>query len=230
MKRINWKKYGFEFFSIFVAVISAFALNNWNENRRDNKTADKILAEISNGLEKDIEDVRINKGGHEDGILACKFWRNLFEGEEVDLNALTKHYFNLTRDYISIQNVSGYETLKSRGLELIGNDSLRFGIITLYEYDYSTLRKFEEEYHEMQYQENYFEAINNRIAPALQFDEKGNPVGIDLPLEISAEEKNKLLSYLWKIQVNRAFILSFYNEIEGKIIKLREEIDRELHR
>lgn len=229
MKRINWKKYGLEFFSIFVAVISAFALNNWNENRRDNETAQKILAEISNGLEKDIEDVRINKGGHEDGISACKFWRNLIEGEEVDLNAVTRHYFNLTRDYISIQNVSGYETLKSRGLELIQNDSLRFGIITLYEYDYSTLRKFEEEYHEMQYQENYFEAINRRIAPALQFDEKGNPVGIDLPLELSNEEKNILLSYLWKIQFNRIFLLRFYADVEEKIIKLREEIDRELH-
>lgn len=230
MKRINWKKYGFEFFSIFVAVISAFALNNWNENRRDNETAQKILAEISNGLEKDIEDVRINKGGHEDGISACKFWRNLIEGEEVDLNAVTRHYFNLTRDYISIQNISGYETLKSRGLEMIRNDSLRFDIITLYEYDYSTLRKFEEEYHEMQYQENYFEAINRRIAPALQFDEKGNPVGIDLPLELSNEEKNILLSYLWKIQFNRIFLLRFYADVEEKIIKLREEIDRELQR
>ena len=49
-------------------------------------------------------------------------------------------------DYISIQNISGYETLKSNGLELIRDDSLRFEIITLYEYDYSILKKFEEEY------------------------------------------------------------------------------------
>ena len=68
--RINWKKLGLEFLSIFIAVISAFALNNWNENRRDNEAANKILAEISNGLKKDIDDVRINKKGHEDGILA----------------------------------------------------------------------------------------------------------------------------------------------------------------
>ncbi|MFK7748164.1 MAG: hypothetical protein AB8B65_07230 [Kordia sp.] len=31
----NWKKYTFEFLSIFIAVISAFALNNWNENRNN---------------------------------------------------------------------------------------------------------------------------------------------------------------------------------------------------
>jgi hypothetical protein len=30
----NWKKIGIEFLSVFIAVISAFALNNYNENRR----------------------------------------------------------------------------------------------------------------------------------------------------------------------------------------------------
>lgn len=35
MKKGNWKKYGIEFLSIFIAVIAAFALNNWNDNRRD---------------------------------------------------------------------------------------------------------------------------------------------------------------------------------------------------
>lgn len=50
MKKANWEKIGFEFLSIFIAVTSAFALNNWNENRRDDNAANKILAEISNGL------------------------------------------------------------------------------------------------------------------------------------------------------------------------------------
>ena len=51
----NWKEYGFEFLSIFIAVLAAFALNNWNENRRDKHTEHKILTEISNGLENTIE-------------------------------------------------------------------------------------------------------------------------------------------------------------------------------
>lgn len=227
-KNINWRKITLDFLSIFVAVIAAFALNNWNENRRDTITANKILAEISNGLEKDIEDVRINKGGHEDGILACKFWRKVIDNEAINLDTLPQHYFNLTRDYVAIQNISGYESLKSRGLELIKNDSLRFQIITLYEYDYNTLKKFEEEYIEMQYQQSYFEPINQLIAPKFKFDDKGNIIGLNLPLNFSTEEKNLLLSYLWKIQVNRAFILRLYPQIEEKIIKLRAAIQKEL--
>ena len=229
MKKTDWRKIGFDFLSIFIAVISAFALNNWNENRRDNEAADKILAEISNGLKKDIEDVRINIGGHRDGILACHFWRNVIYNEIENPDSIASHYLNLTRDFISIQNISGYETLKSKGLELIEDDSLRFEIINLYEYDYNVMKKFEEDYHEMQYQENYFKAINQRVAPHFQFDDQGNLVGIKLPLNLKEEEKQILLSYLWKIQVNRNFILRYYAQTEKKLIELRNKIEAKLN-
>lgn len=228
MKKTNWKKIGFEFLSIFIAVTSAFALNNWNENRKDNEAADKILAEISNGLKKDIEDVRINMGGHKAGIKACQFWRKVISNETTNIDTFAQHYFDLTRDYISIQNISGYETLKSNGLELIEDDSLRFEIITLYEYDYNVLKKFEEDYHEMQYQESYFEEINKKLAPFFNFDDKGNLAGIKLPLTLSQDEKSILLSYLWKIELNRNFILKYYSQTEQKLMELRDRIEKKL--
>lgn len=227
-KDFDWKKYGFEFLSIFIAVISAFALNNWNEARKDNNAENKILIEISNGLKKDIEDIHINQAGHEDGIKACKFWRNIVTDKSSDLDSLLQNYFNLTRDYISIQNISGYETLKSKGLELIKNDSLRFAIISLYEYDYNTLKKFEEEYREMQFHDSYFKEINMVIAPSLKFDNKGNMTSINLPLKISDAEKQVLLTYIWKIQVNRQFILAYYTAVENKVARLVKLTENEL--
>lgn len=226
MEKGNWKNYGIEFLSIFVAVISAFALNNWNENRRDSNAESKIIIEISNGLKKDIEDIRINKRGHEEGIKACEFWRNVVENREVNSDSILMHYFNLTRDFISIQNISGYETLKSRGLELLKDDSLRASIISLYEYDYSILRKFEEEYHEMQFQENYFKEINTYLAPNFAFDENGNMIKIDMPLNLSETDKKLLLTYLWKIQSNRRFILYFYSDVENKVNQVLARIDK----
>ncbi len=228
MGKTNWKKLGFEFFSIFIAVISAFALNNWNENRRDDKATNKILAEISNGLKKDIEDVKHNIKGHKEGIAACGFWRNIIQHKQVKTDSIQNFYFDLTRDFISLQNISGYETLKSRGLELIDDDSLRFEIITLYEYAYTLLRELEEEYYEMQYQENYFDKINEKIAPNFKFNEKGNIVGIKYPLKISPAEKNILLSYLLKIQVNRNFILRVYNQTEKELIRIQNKIEKKL--
>jgi len=229
-KKRNWKKYILEFLSIFIAVISAFALNNWNENRRDNHTALKILTEISNGLEKDLEDIKINMGGHESGIKSCKYWRKIISNQEVDQDSLQLYYFDLTRDFFSVQNNSGYETLKSRGLELIRNDSLRFDIISLYEYDYESLKTMEENYFEMQFQENYFENINRYLAPNFEFKEDGYISKIHTPLKLDPNEKNIFLSYLWKIQVNRRFILRYYADMERKIIDLNQRIEQEINR
>jgi hypothetical protein len=228
LKNRNWKKYTFEFLSIFIAVISAFALSNWNDNRRDEKAESKILSEILHGLEKDLEDVRLNVMGHEEGIKACEFWRKVFTDEASNLDTVQQYYLLLTRDFVSIQNTSGYETLKSKGLELIKNDSLRTKIISLYEYNYETLMKLEERYHELQFQESYFHKINDIIAPKFQYDLKGNISGLESPLAISKSERNILLSYLWKIQVNRAFILRYYAEVEVEINELSQEIEKEL--
>lgn len=220
----DWRKYTFEFFSIFIAVITAFALNNWNDNRKADQSENKILIEISNGLEKDIEDIRQNKIGHHKGIDACNYFRNMLAGKEVNSDSLMVHYRNVTRDFISIQNTAGYETLKSKGLELIKNDALRLEIITMYEYNYNILRKLEEEYSEMQFQENYFVEINKSLAPNFQFDENNKIIGINSPFEISSKEEKIILLYLWKIQGNRDYILNYYSEVEQKVTELQNQI------
>lgn len=230
MKKRKWRKYAFEFLSIFIAVISAFALNNWNDNRKDNRAEHKILTEILNGLDKDKKDVEINLMGHELGISACKFWRNVINNKSQNLDTLGQYYLALTRDFTSIQNTSGYETLKSRGFELIDNDSLRANIISLYEYDYQSLRKLEEEYYELQFQENYFSTINKAIAPNFKFDYRGNINEIMLPLKLTESERKILMSYLWKIEFNRKFVLHFYEEVKEKINELQNEIKTELKR
>lgn len=231
LKRIklkNWKNYGIEFLSIFIAVIAAFALNNWNDNRKNDISENKILMEIANGLEKDLSDIRHNMYGHEMGMKACGYFSDIFTGKEVNPDSLMSHYFSLTRDFVCIQNVAGYETLKSKGLELVKNDSLRHEIISLYEYDYTVLRKLEEEYSEMQFHESYFKEINAELAPYFKLDSTQRLAGLNLPLDIEDSQKKKMLVYLWKIEVNRSFTLDFYAQIEQKIMRARENIALEI--
>ena len=56
MKKNKWKKYIIEFLSVFVAVVSAFALTNWNDNRKSSHSEQKILTEIRNGISIDKQD------------------------------------------------------------------------------------------------------------------------------------------------------------------------------
>ena len=225
MKPVNWKKYAFEFLSIFIAILAAFALDNWNDDRNDRVAEAKILTEILNGLEKDKEDVAINIVGHELGIKACAYWRNITRNQPYKSDSLGQYYILLTRDFVSIQNTTGYETLKSRGLELVENDSLRERIVTLYEYDYQAIRKLEEEYGEMQFHENYFELMNTVFLPYMQFDSIGSLSSIEYPLDLERNEENLLLSHLWKIEYNRNFILREYQKVEKKILALKADLN-----
>lgn len=228
-KSKNWKRYSFEFISIFVAVISAFALNNWNDNRKDRIAETKILIEISNGLKKDLVDVEQNEFGHKQGIHAVQFFRNLLKlNKEVSNDSLMNNYLNLTRDFFSIQNTSGYETLKSKGLEIIENDSLRSRVIGLYETDYVILKKFEEDYYEAQFQENYFKELNELLAPNFIFDDENQLVGIQAPLEMAENKKKLFLTYLWKIEVNRSIIIGYYSHVKENIHSLIIAIENEL--
>lgn len=226
-ERLN--KFFFEFLSIFIGVFAAFALDNWNDNRKDHITEINILQEINNGLKQDIADIQINIKGHENGIRAVDHFRAIVLNQQVNNDTLWFHYFNLFRDFVSVQNNSGYETLKSKGLEIIENDSLRPKIISLYEGNYNTIRKLEEEYDELQFQENYYKDFNTKLAPYYILDSLGNLKNIRYPVNLSETEKNLLLTDLWKMRGNRTFIIQYYHEVEAKVKSLQEEINKELN-
>ena len=229
-KRLNpWQHFGFEFLSIFIAVLSAFALNNWNDNRRDHQAETSILREIANGLDEDLTDIKANMRGHREGLKSLQFFRSALRNKPIIADSIEHYYFYLTRDFISIQNSSGYTSLKSRGLELVDNDSLRSQIISLYEFDYNILLKLEEEYREMQFQDSYFKEINQSFASAFVFNDNGEITTLQLPVKISKQEKSELLSYLWKIERNRKYILNYYEAVEEKIIDLERAIRTEIN-
>lgn len=230
MDNLKIKKFGLEFITIFIGVFAAFALNNWNDNRKNNHTELKILSEIENGLKQDIKDIDINIDGHKQGLLAVKFFNKLVLDKPTNNDSLTYYYFILLRDFISVQNISGYETLKSKGLEIIENDSLRTEILSLYENDYNSLRKLEENYAELQFFEHYHQDFNQTISANLLIDKSGQFIGINDPLKITDKERNILLIDLWKIANNRNFMLTNYNQVKNKIIKLQKDIELELKR
>lgn len=227
MKSNTWRKYGLEFLSIFIAVLLALGLNNWNDNRRDRITESKILSEIRNGLIQDIEDIKLNVLGHQEGNKAVFYWAQLIHQQEVNLDSFPMHYFNITRDFVSIQNRSGYESLKSKGLDLIQDDDLRIKIISLYEYNFATLEKLEERYAETQFHRSYFQLINDMMLPYLGFDEMGQ-IRIARQVDLPELDRVRMQSILWKIATNRGFVLAYYQEMQTKVEEVIAEIEEYL--
>lgn len=224
----NWKKYAFEFISIFVAVVAAFALDKWNSDRKDAVAEEKILREIINGLEQDKGDLKLNIQGHNVGIRACAYWRAAVLGDTVPVDSLMFMMQSLARDFISIQNPTGYQSLRSRGLELVKDDSLRSDIINLYEYDLAVLRKLEEDYGEMQFHARYQPTFHEVIAPSLRYGPQGWPVDLARPVVLTEADRQRMLLLLYKIESDRKFILHFYDRIEERVNEVVAHIERVL--
>jgi len=226
-KVTNYLKYAIgEIVLVVIGILIALQINNWNENRRGNNIENKILVEISKGLKQDLIDIKSNMSEHRVGLKACEYYYDIFTNKKVQTDSINYYYTYLTRGYISIQNRSGYESLKSRGLELIKDDSLRNDIIKLYEQDYPFIMKLEEQDPEGNFHDSYFKEINNHISPNLIFNSYGEIESIELPLNVSETEQKKILSYLWKIKNDRTFILSIYSQVLENLLQLQLNIER----
>jgi hypothetical protein len=230
LKIKNWKKYLFEFLSVFFAVTFAFLLDRWNDDRKESNAENKILKEIYNGLERDSLDIANDERYFKVAFRGLKYFNEIVDGKNIQNDSLVNFYFLFARESIVVQNKSGYESLKSRGLETIQNDSLRSMIIDLYEVDYELARKFNEEHSEYKFMNNYFHKINDALAPNFEYDETNNIKGIKLPLVLNEKEKGLLKSYLWKIAVGKQDRLQASLYSKEKIGKLRIAIKQYLNR
>ena len=229
MKIKNWKKYLFEFILIFLAVSLAFLLDRWNDERKNSIAENKILEEIYNGLERDSLDIANDENYFKIAFRGLEYFNEIIDGKTVENDSLTTFYFFFSRETIVIQKKSGYESLKSRGLETIKNDSLRRKILDLYEVDYEAARKFSEEHSEYKFMQNYFHKINDAIAPYFEYDSINNIQSIELPIKLEKKERNLLKSYLWKIAVGKNQMMKASIDWKEKIGQLRADIKRYLN-
>lgn len=224
----HWFSYVLDTIVVIVGILIALAVNNWNTDRINKEVEHSTLIEILNGLQQDLEDIDSNLSGHHKALRACKFWRRVINNEKANTDSTEFYYHVLTRDYVTIFNKSGYESLKSRGLDLITNDSLRIEIISLYEIPYYYLNENEEERQEMQYHRSYFIEINKLISPYFIFNKKGEITSIQQPLMLTEDKKKLMLTYLRKIEYNRRITVDYYNRTKQKIYHLIGNIENQL--
>jgi hypothetical protein len=148
----------------------------------------------------------------------------MVSGQNVTIDSFNIHHNTLTRNFVSIQNTSPFETIRSRGFNSISNDSLRRQMIKLYDFQYEVLEKIEEKYQESQLYANESHHINEILDNSLVFNENAKLEKINIPLDISKEDRSRLILILKRIYNTRMFNISVYDEVIGDMKKLREHL------
>jgi len=121
---------------VVIGILIAIQLDDLNDRRKERDLEMKILQEIIQNIQTDFEDHNQN----------LQFMRNTVRASEVVLNHLENRlpykdsldghfvWLAIIPDFYSLK--SGYQLLTSKGVNLIGNDSLRQDISFLYDNTY----------------------------------------------------------------------------------------------
>lgn len=126
-----------------LGLLLALWINNWNDALKQQKIERQTLLEIKSGLQQDERDIDETLSGFGYRYGGAKYLLQHL-GDSSSPSPQMLNYFNAINGYsFLLANTGAYETLKSRGIETISNDSLRIAIATLYDVDYERIQNFD---------------------------------------------------------------------------------------
>ena len=133
----KWAEYLLEILVITIGILVAFMLNNWNDLRKESSQELKLLKSLKVDLDENTQ--RLKQLISSDSILLERnriVVQLLKDESSVFHDSLRVYFGNLNTYFAFFPQVMAYESLKSEGVNLIKNDSLRFSIIKLFDDDY----------------------------------------------------------------------------------------------
>lgn len=221
IKGVNWKYSIGEVLLIVIGILIAFSLSNWNEKLKREKDEAAMLEEIQTSLSNDLKSIEASIGIYELGTRSIELTLDHIKTKKPYNDSLDSYFGKTVHASFFLEDRGAYETLTSRGRELITSDSLRIALATLYAHNYVYLKKVEQ---------IDFDHLVNNVAPHyskvfkdFHFAESATPVDYDALLQ-----DYYFLGLLEWLRTDRELLLSHYKRTREKIKEVIGMIDREL--
>ena len=206
---------------IFLGILIALQVDNWNQDRQDRNLEKVLLKEMLTNLKSDLKDIEFSIDYHSQFLNSNKIVLEFLEGSVPWHDSLETHFGHLNGGTIFNENISTYESLKSIGIDLISNDYLRQKITHLYSVSYDFILSVEQLAHK-----HTIEFMNPNISEHLytiDFIDRA------YPLDISEIKQSN--SFRHNLKLNIMFLeyqLRSYQNAKTQIVNLIEEIEKEL--
>lgn len=223
MKKINWRYAVGEILLIFIGITLAIAFQNWNENRKQSKVETAVLEQLKVALQNDLRDVNSNIDTHKRAMASCQnILQSLTEKKPIEAAEITNEMVQAVDFTFLISDVSTYEYLKSVGLHIIQNDTLRRQITNLYGVVYQGVYGVEKNSKPTQQDvirgfRKYFTSNANSLVPIGDINEAKNDDALRFDV--------KTLQFSHQLMIKR-----YQQKIKPELDKLIDMIEVELIR
>lgn len=243
--RKNWIRYGFETLVVIVGVLIAFSLNDWNEERKEQKRILLYYQELRDDLNNDLTNINmaINtvKETEKLGLYIYDFITNQLEG--VDSAKLKMAFISTERYAFFSRSKNAYSNLLSSGdIHLVSNKKIKKRLGNyhddgqwLWSVHNSKLKQTVEAYGRYIHHFTHPLLVRNFYARTFEFVEIDSLDSV-VPYETLPIDWDKVradsgyLTLLSDVMAQRVFQLSFYgslrSEIQELLLLLNSEIER----
>ena len=225
-KPLKYMRYAIgEIVLVVIGILIALSINNWNEDRKLETVEINILKGIKQNILMDTIDLNHNTRRHKemaqrDSII---LW-HLLDKKPLDSLVEEKLIELEFSNILLMLHTSYFDEVKSKGLSIISNKTLRDSIARLYEFRYEYLILVENESNQYDYLSLYEDLISDYVyvdpeLKAFKIREK------HFQLILNDEFFTKKLINA----INKRYILeSFYETTNKAALNVLEQIDIEL--
>lgn len=209
-----------EFVLVFLGILIALQVDNWNQNRQERKLERILLGEMLENLDQDLNDIDFNIRFKQNCILSNQVVMQYLQGYLPWNDSLENHFGRLIQGTVFVNNTSTFESLNSIGIDLIRNDSLRQQISYVYSARYKHIDAKEAE----STQANF-----DFLYPSLRQHLEYLPGGMARPIDRELIQKSHILrSDLVNYRHLVGLSLAAYQMTRESVIDLKDQIEREL--
>ncbi len=237
MKRIylalkeKWPEYILEIFVLIIGIIGAFQLENYGQEQARKKEEIEILKGCRTELMTDLKDIEMNITELTQSIRSINIILSSLENDISYHDSLAYHFNYTFLPLHWVHSTSTFETLRSRGLDIVSNDSIRFQLVNLYDSQYKFFLQGEaEELEQVHYcMKNLFPG---RFEASWNYDAGPDFTGELIPLDYESLKTDTEYLYFVKTQLNRtrSYVDFFYFNLNAAVVQMIEQIDNELNR
>jgi len=141
MEKLNWKYVLIEILIIVIGILIALRVDSWKENRNTKLRELQTLKELKQELSSDLNTIRSMQNRCDDvisnlGVLQLNLYR-----QKPYQDSLQDYAYRIVYEIQFQYRNSAFNNLKTIGVDLISNDSIKYRLVELYDYTYPRLSR-----------------------------------------------------------------------------------------
>jgi len=151
----EWYKYLLEILVLIIGIYGAFALENWNDQRKQKIEERILLQDIRSNLEKTLYDLTSDTLEIQTNLKHYRTIEKVINENLPYSSVLDTAFGKLTRWSSPYITSTAYQALKSKGTDILSNRALQNSIVNLFEGEFQLIS---EDYNEAEWV--FYQSIN----------------------------------------------------------------------